>query len=182
MFIEANLIPTVNENNETIYYVVDDEPIRSDDKILHKNKVYTVSKNRGLYLSTIELTNIDLRTDTCKKILASTDKELDLPKIPVSFIKELDKIKELHNVSLQCFLDYSKIPNDEDMDLPWGAYVEYKLQVNESNEVIIKPSKNSWNRNEILDILTEFETLCSLYQSNKDWFPQKKAEFLKKYL
>ena len=38
--------------------------------------------------------------------------------------------------------------------------------------------KNKYSEEEVLDIINSFEKLCYNYQSNKDWFPAKKKEFL----
>lgn len=57
-------------------YFLSDEKIKDEDLVLHKNRVHRVSKNRGLYLSVYEFTNIDIRTDFCKKIIAATDESI----------------------------------------------------------------------------------------------------------
>jgi hypothetical protein len=65
-------IPYGNGIGQDMHLVVDGE-IKGGDFIIHKDKVYQVLKNRGLFLSIDGLDHIDIRTDLCKKIIASTD-------------------------------------------------------------------------------------------------------------
>lgn len=57
-------------------YITKSEEIKEGDKVIHKDSVLTISVNRGLYLTVEEFSNIDVRTDTCFKIIASTDNSL----------------------------------------------------------------------------------------------------------
>ena len=50
-----------------------EEPIYAHDKIIHDGKILTVKENKGKYVSTIELSFIDIRLDLCKKILVKPD-------------------------------------------------------------------------------------------------------------
>jgi hypothetical protein len=50
-----------------------EEPIYAHDKIIHDGNILTVKENKGKYVSTIELSFIDIRLDLCKKILVEPD-------------------------------------------------------------------------------------------------------------
>ncbi len=88
--IEGNVLNTLPEYKNTqvkhIYYTSDRE-IEDECYIIHKGRVLQVSKNRGIYLSIYEHPSIDVRTDLCKRIEASSDSSLDnIAPIPKSYI------------------------------------------------------------------------------------------------
>ena len=71
---------------------------KHEDKILYKDKILKVSKNRGLYLSVYEFSEIDIRTDLTKKIIALPE-QLS-PKTIQDIIE--GKIKNGDEIYLEC--------------------------------------------------------------------------------
>jgi hypothetical protein len=58
------------------YLCSPDEEKKEGDKIIHRGQILTVGKNRGNYLSVYEFTHIDIRTDSCIKILYTNNPAL----------------------------------------------------------------------------------------------------------
>lgn len=52
----------------------------------------------------------------------------------------------------------------------------------EGEFVILEGDKKYWSKDEVLNLIDDFEKLCLHYQSNKDWFPAKKWEWIKNNL
>jgi hypothetical protein len=54
--------------------------------------------------------------------------------------------------------DYSSVPeNEEDIILPWRAYVTSKIKVNQSNEIsILTEQKKVFSREEVITLLFKF--------------------------
>lgn len=42
--------------------------------------------------------------------------------------------------------------------------------------------KDTYTKEEVIKLLNSFESLCKMYQSNEDWFPAKKHEWIKENL
>ncbi len=89
----------VNNIGHTSYIVSETELIHSEDKVLYKGEVLTASINRGYYLSTYEYTSVDVRTDSCKKILALP--ENFSPKHLQAIVD--DKLENNDNVLVECY-------------------------------------------------------------------------------
>lgn len=67
-------------------YIISDEIIGINNKVLHKNSILTVLEIKDNYLRVSELSSINVRKDTCQKIIATSDPNLALPQIPQDFI------------------------------------------------------------------------------------------------
>ena len=68
-------------------YITNDEKIKINDWVLHKESILEVSKlientDGATYLKVKELSNINIRVDVCQKIIASSNPDLNLPQIP----------------------------------------------------------------------------------------------------
>lgn len=177
--------------NHHLYITVEDKP-SLNDLFIHKEKIFSVKKIEDNYIFSHELPFVNFRVDTCHKIIASTNllltnefnnSFLSLPTIPEYFLKIYSE-SSLDGVLLTSALveyenDYSSIPDEEELDLTWRAYINYKLKTI-NNEIIIKTKKELWNKQEIILLLESYESLCLKYQANKDFFMVKKREWLEK--
>lgn len=52
-------------------FLDDKDSLLEGDKIFHKDRILTVGKDRGLYISTYEFSHIDIRKDVCQKVIAT---------------------------------------------------------------------------------------------------------------
>lgn len=78
----------------------------------------------------------------CKKIIATTDEGLNLPKIPISFIDNFVKEYNIGNVIQEVSIELSK--------------EEKKIIIKGNNNINIKLPKTYWNKEEVIEILKEF--------------------------
>jgi signal peptidase I len=143
-------------------YILSDEEIKDGDKIVFKNNyLYTVSENRGHYLTVKELPHIEIRTDLCKKIIATTDKSLgytdhivspvpnfcSYPQLSQSFIDEFVKHYNNGNKITDVLVEYHE--RNDFKELNGEAYT--LLTNNEDNSINIKIIKESWNKEEVIE-------------------------------
>jgi len=163
----------LEQNNQHLYIISDDE-IREGDKIIHKRNIYTVSINRGLYTTVKELLDIDLRTDNCKKIIATTDGSLKLYETITDYKVIAGSCKILPQPSLQFIEKYIESYNKgeiiTDILVEYEEYnhhhINYntdgrsiknasstwrtRLKVNpKDNTITIRKTKDNWNREEL---------------------------------
>ena len=141
--------------------------------------------------STVEINNWQLNKkghSSNKKIIATTDNTVKfperfpsfvtLPQIPQSFIEKYVEEYNKGNVIADVMVEYESI----------GAYAnpkydsDYQLKINPDNTIDISMPKDSWSREEVVELLNSFEKLCYLYQANKDWFPAKKTKWIEENL
>lgn len=152
-------------------FAVSDYGITEGDKVVHKDSILTVSKNRGLYLTVEELSHIDVRTDTCKKIVATTDKglglpdnytldqlNLQIPQINASYVrwyveKANDSGVPVDFVDLEGEIRYGVNGNDPNEK----RYEYFKLKTNEDNTVIIHHIKPLTNEEMYLNMQYYYE-------------------------
>ena len=80
--IEGDVLNKLAEYKSTVVnhlHFTSDREIEDGCYVIHKNRILQVSKNNGNYLSVYEYPNIDIRTDSCKRVEGTTDLLLDLP-------------------------------------------------------------------------------------------------------
>jgi len=148
-------------------YITSDEVIKIEDWVICKNDVFKPECKEEIN---------DLQ-NWCKKIIATTDKSLNLPLIPQSFIEtyieEYNKGNMIENIEIEIedrFTIYKNCNNclhyrNEGCKNPktnfhackrdfitWDPKNDnvFGLLCNSKNKISIKPIKDSWNREEVI--------------------------------
>lgn len=159
--------------NEQHLYVVSNEKNLKDETIVYcdgsskfyPKGIYTVDGGMGgeLYF----LKSLDGKKDFClrngcevQKVIASTDKDLFIPLIDVSFIEEYYAVSgDINYVMVEC--------------TPEGK-IKNKL-----NRIIIKPLKTSWTKQEVREIAKHFKSVGHR-EGNSNWYSFDEIEFEQK--
>lgn len=120
-------------------YLVSDREIKKGDYISDPSEYYSVYKSASNYKGTKLL-----------KVEATTDKSLNLPLIPQSFIQEwVDKQGKVESVKIKVYQHLRLKDNVNKKAMPIDVY-------DKDNEVIILPIKESWSREEVKQIHDAF--------------------------
>lgn len=129
-------------------YLVSDRDIKEDDKI------YPISFH---HIQTAGEDNLDI--SIFKKIEATTDRSLGLPLIPQKWIEEIYVLSDgsIKEVSLDMVLTLD------------GLEPTLSYENDELGEVIILSIKDSWNREEVLDIMLKFVSEQLTFLQDHDW-------------
>lgn len=101
-------------------FILSNEVPQKGDLVLHKGNILTVAENKGAYLSVYEFSHIDLRTDICEKIVATTDKNSEnmysvgsilkpTTKFLNAFVKQFNSKKQITEVLVELENDKVKI-------------------------------------------------------------------------
>jgi len=147
-------------------YFTSDEEIKEGDYILyHKDRVFKVDK---LTENALQITNNNVSscifTAHCKKIIATTDKSL---KIIIPRHNDFDSEYSLPEPSKDFLELYCKRYNEDNktgnvlieqekyqdtINYHKDIYKDYtRLQINPDNTINIKPTKENWNREEVIE-------------------------------
>ena len=122
-----------------------------------------------------------------KKIIATTDiilinqddeysKTKNLPQFPQSlielYVKKYNEGNPLKSIDIE--YSYEEGIGSETIDNNTGLKLGYKLKLNQNNEFIYKPLKESWSREEVIDLLIELhddmaDTLLSGFTTFDKW-------------
>lgn len=147
--------------------------ITSDEKPKKGDYVYCL-----VNCEVIKVTDVDKLGSFHSKIIASTDKSLNLLKIPQEFIVEYikswnTKHKAIENVLVECEHD---LGNDEDDN---GNLIPVKkIKRNDQREITIKSAKNKWNKVELKEVLDKISPEYSkLEDFDPKWDDVKKIEW-----
>ena len=94
----------------------------------------------------------DIIGKEAKKIIATTDSSLQLPKSSKEFIQAYIKAYNEGKPITKVLVEY-KDWCDYDDDCTWGGLdkSDWKLKINSFNEIIIKKVKDSWTREEMFN-------------------------------
>jgi hypothetical protein len=138
----------LNEAYLTAYHM----HIISDDKKFKEGDWYIDDTNTIRQSVTSDKDYWSRRPDY-KKIIASTDSSLDLPKISKSFIEKYISEYNKHNIIGKVLIEYNT--SDDNMDgyvsMFGGKEIGVTLNVKD-NCVIIKILKNNYNRDEVIEL------------------------------
>lgn len=93
-----------------------------------------------------------------KKIIATTDKSLNLYQIPENFIRHYINKYNQGNIITEVLVEYNYLGG------LGGQYQIKKLKVNPDNTITIHPVKDSWNREEVISLLECGMTLGIYYE------------------
>ncbi len=81
----------------------------------------------------------------CRKVIASTEKLVDVPLIPQEFIENYCEVGGIDEVEIEYGLNYDEHP--ELIGNPTESWDEIKVDSN--NCVMVHPIKDSWNKEEV---------------------------------
>lgn len=116
-------------------YFISNEPIQKNDWFYN-----TIQK--CIYKNDIE--NYDINKEYLKKIIASTNPDLNIPIIPITYIKY-----------------FCDVEGEEEINLHYENESSLKIV---NNEICFSPIKTSWNRAEVIKLCQR----CWLKQPNTD--------------
>lgn len=152
-------------------YITSNEEIKEGDYAYHK--ILGIGRIVILYgeecFQTIKLHPNDGSVTTpwkrnipdIKKIIATTDKSLNLPLIPQSFIEkyieEYNKDNTITEVLVEVEPDYNQL----------GESI-WELKLNSQNEITIKQQKDSYTREEVIYILSKYADESGYLSSKED--------------
>lgn len=102
-------------------------------------------------LSIFQYLNNSEPTTNCYKIIATTDKSLGLPEpppgFPSVFVREYNKGNVIENVMVE--YEYNKL-------YPMVQNNNIQLKINKNNYITITKVEDSWNREEVINLLYLF--------------------------
>lgn len=132
----------------------------------------------------IKVTDVDKLGSFHSKIIASTDKSLNLLKIPQEFIVEYIKFwntkhKAIENVLVEvCTTQAWDNINSITLPLREPDGEETKIKKNDQREITIKLIKNKWNKVELKEVLDKISPEYSkLEDFDPKWDDVKKIEW-----
>lgn len=145
-------------------YILSDEEIKEGDWFIQNNKELLQYKRKSNTIGCFFDNNNELQTfhsNKRLKIIASTDKSLNLPELSDTFTKEYIKEYNKGNKIEEVLVEYDSeliTKNEEDAD-----YFNYddgtklnknfnKIKVSKDNTIIIKPIKNNYTKEEVKEL------------------------------
>jgi len=151
-------------------YFLSDEEIKEGDWYMTEipHTIWQYDRNKGLSSG----------RGWNKKIIATTDKSLNLPHTSDSFIEKYVEEYNKGNIITEVMVEYEEIHRETDeiigMDgLPNGLlYYECNLKINpKDNTITIRKTKDSWNREEVVELMAKaFYTDCRVWRNRyQDW-------------
>lgn len=189
-----NLVPTFNyEDAKSMGFEYQHLYITSDDEIKEgdwcwdeiNDKIFQfIHFNSGVLHSNSH----SQHEGQCQKIIATTDKSLkankikdlftqegenkfyNLPQLPKAFIKDYCKVSGIDEV----IVEYE--PKNQLSNLTIRNIDKYlRVKTNSTNEILLYPVKNSWNREEVEEIVDLYESII-----NGDFFVETKENMKKR--
>lgn len=144
--------------------------ILSDDEIKKGDFVYSILTHK------IEVIQ-DIRTEVCfahKKVIATTDTNLTkVAQIPQQFIKYYVSEYNKGNVITEVMVKYEEYADEE-------LYKIKELKINPDNTINIKSVKESWNRNEVIELMEK--AIDRGMQLKKDYKVIHKKDHIDKWI
>ena len=156
-------------------YITTDEKLPYESKVFDNGAFYHVDPLGRIHIITKD--TFKPNPNFCKRIISSTDKSLDLPRIPQSFIEEYYKAGGIDKV----MVEYDKILGDwfeipQPCRVVGGPYkkrtpTKYKPKTDSNNCIIIHPVEEKMYSRE------EVEELCKKaykekYKTLEDWIKE----------
>ena len=141
-----------NNRNSTIsyqhLYITSNEEIKESDHYLkpNDNSVWIRSKNSNII------------TIGSKKIIATTDESLGLPQLSQQFIEKYIEEYNKGNIISEGLVEVEvDLENYNNWEPPFpykslDEQVFYKLKLDSQNTITIRKIKDSWNREEVIDL------------------------------
>jgi len=150
--------------NQHLYFLSDEE-IKMGDWLLADGYKRLSPKNQHLSIAKADEGQFAAMREgyTAKKITASTDESLGLPRPSDKFIKkycELDGIEEVQ-------IEYKEIETGWSIGSDGTGkndyYYDWQPKVAPDNTITIKSAKNSWNKEEIYNLIKNFNSDAGSY-------------------
>ena len=136
-------------------YITSDEEIKEgeygldirDNKIFKCERVLSNHYEQGV---------LQFQKSYCKKIIAITDTSLGLPQLPQQFIEKYIEEYNKGNVISDVEVEYDKATYDKWIE-NGASPVFDTLKVNPDNTINIKPIKDSWSREEVVQLFHKYK-------------------------
>ena len=179
-------------------YIISDEEIKEGDWYLVKlyklgendnEGTWTVEQCKSITEQTwINKTSVDKtrHIDNCKKIIATTDKSLIIsksingvmgntgtitdyfPQPSQAFIQKYIEEYNKGNVITDVMVEYNKF-EEPTTDGNSEKYIEYELKVSSDNTITIRRIKDSWNREEVIELAHKLLFRNTLEKQLNEW-------------
>jgi len=136
-------------------YILNDEEVKEGDYIIDFGAYKTPLLFCVRHSSDLTYLNHETKKGiTIFKIIATTDTSLNLPLIPDDFIQAFcENNGEMHEVIIENEL----ISDNKEYKYPEILEINYnvltKLKITSNNTIIIKPHKETWTREEVIQLL-----------------------------
>jgi hypothetical protein len=151
-------------------YILSNDEIKEGDWYYNErlNQVFQAIRNSGYNTVDKEFKIIATTDSSLFDIISNGEPnpndttQILLPQLPQSFIEyfiiEYNKGNVITKVLVEVEDDYSSVPeNEEDIILPWRAYVTSKIKLNQNNEIsILTEQKQVFSREEVVDLINKY--------------------------
>lgn len=145
------MLPTENKSNICIVKL-NDEDILVNNKGYNSQHLYIISNDEIKDGDFHIISDHEGYGDKKYKIIATTDKSLNLPQPSQQFIEEYIEEYNKGNIIIDVLVEYEGIISSTtwEHDEP----EEWKLKINpKDNTITIKKVKDSWNREEVIQLI-----------------------------
>lgn len=140
-------------------YILSDEEIKEGDWFFHCKRILKAEKAKMENYITFN-NNSNVAANNCKKVIATTDTSIILPErfpsftnLPQpsnsfiqKFIEEYNKGNIITDVMVEYEVDAMECTIER---CDANPCINYKLKINKDNTITIRPTKNSWSREEV---------------------------------
>jgi hypothetical protein len=111
--------------------------------------------------------------DGSKKIIATTDKSLGLASPSTSFIEKFVEEYNKGNIITKVIVEYESVEYCRPMPMVHQKYYISKVKINpKDNTITIKKVKDSWSREEVIDLLTRYNKRCQAPMVDTKWISE----------
>lgn len=155
-------------------YITSDEEIKEGDYVIIKDKLISQFKYKKNTCEEIFCKKIIAPTDNlrliCKDEFGGIDNQF-FPQPPQQFIEDYIKEYNKGNIITEVEVEYeSKNISDDE-----GFFnLEDILKLNPDNTINIKPTKDSWSREEVKKLLFQYDTFILNYYTKNQGLPLQK--------
>lgn len=179
-----DITPTNKDCVNQHLYILSDEEIKEGDwGIGHAKGINGIGT--GYYVFKHDNSNIakvNALAEGSKKIIATTDKSLGLASPSTSFIEKFVEEYNKDNVITDVMVEYEELARavgkpleklDSGVDDFDKKIIGHKLKINpKDNTITIKKVKDSWSREEVIDLLTRYNKRCQAPMVDTKWISE----------
>ena len=153
----------VTASPDKIKYQAQHLYLTSDEEIREGDYYYSLTADAWFKQGRLSFTNPNERL--CKKIIASTDTSLGVPQLSTAFIEKYISEYNKGNIIEMVMVEYFKIHVGWEPDYSFedegieGSKETYQFipKVSKDNTITISKVKDSWNREEVIELLERYE-------------------------
>lgn len=136
------MIPAINPSNlgfleSQHFYVISEEEIKKDDWYID---LYNLDKPKYCDYTVLSK-KLNLKKEQVKKIIATTDKSLNLPQIPQSFVEEFVEEYNKNNLIKEVLVKYEETSVTINKSFPASVIQNYNLKLTSDNMIVIFKKK-----------------------------------------